>query len=334
MLELFARRIKSASQVGSSYELLWNNIKDVALVGGKRVRPLLAFIGYGEFDEKILPIATAQELLHIAVLMHDDIIDQDFFRHSAPNMNGIYKKRYRAFLPEQQAIHYANSATLLAGDLLIAEAYQLICSADIDASARSKVLQQLTNSIYEVVGGELLDVEAAFVQGEVFDPLKIYRYKTASYSFIGPLLSGAYAAGIDENTIAILYAFAESAGIAYQMQDDILGIFGDTEKTGKSTTTTDLREAKHTSLIACHKKRISNNAVMQQNFTAFGDADASDEALECLAEDIKASGAYEETMQHINQLFSTASEILYQLPDGDRRTALLKLLDRLRGRER
>lgn len=333
MAELFAQRSKRAEQVGASYELLWNNIQDVALVGGKRIRPLLTAIGYGSFDEKILPIATAQELIHIAVLMHDDIIDQDFFRHNALNMNGLYKERYKAFLPGQQAAHYANSAALLAGDLLIAESYQLICSADINAAARSKVLLQLTNSIYEVVGGELLDVEAAFVQGEVFDPLKIYRYKTASYSFIGPLLSGGYAAELDESTVSMLRAFAENIGIAFQMQDDILGIFGDTEKTGKSTTT-DLREAKWTSLIACHKKRISNNAVMQQHFRAFGSADASDEALECLAKDIKASGAYEETMQHIAQLFNAALESLSQLPDGDRRTALLELLEQLRGRER
>lgn len=99
--------------------------------------------------------------------------------------------------------------------------------------------------IQEVVGGELTDVESAFVHDMPFDPIKIYRYKTAGYSFVGPLLSGAYCHEESQDTIDSLRRYAISAGIAFQIHDDLLGVFGDERETGKSTLT-DLREGKRT----------------------------------------------------------------------------------------
>lgn len=312
--------------------MLWKNIKDVSLVGGKRIRPFLTAVGYGRLDEKILPIAVAQELIHIAMLIHDDIIDLDDFRHGTKNIEGTYKDYYKKYLNNESAAHYASSAALLAGDLLIAEAYQLIAGSDLEQAIKLKISQQLSSSIFEVVGGELIDIEAAFVSDKDFDPITIYRYKTASYSFIGPLLSGAYAAELSADDVARLKRFAEHAGIAYQMQDDLLGIYGDSSKTGKSTTT-DLEEAKCTYLVDCHKKLMIGNEGMERNFRLFGSTDAATEVLEKIAEDMKVSGAYEKVITEIESLFNKAQLELTQLSDATRRDQLLALLKKLSGRD-
>lgn len=78
---MLAERKVAAAEVGPRYELFWQRIADVLLAGGKRIRPHLTMIGYGEIDKRLVPIAAAQELLHVAMLMHDDVIDKDDVRH-------------------------------------------------------------------------------------------------------------------------------------------------------------------------------------------------------------------------------------------------------------
>lgn len=331
--QLLEERVTQATQVGESYELLWSRITEVSLIGGKRIRPTLAVIGYGQLDDKILPVAAAQELVHIAMLIHDDVIDQDFVRHNHKNINGLYRDSYQEFLPLAQATHYANSAGILAGDLLLSEAYNQLQNSKFDAETKLKMINQLTKSVFEVVGGELLDVEAAFVTNKNFNPMKIYRYKTASYSFMGPLLTGAYCAEVDEDTLVTLESFAELAGIAFQIQDDILGVLGDADKTGKSTTT-DLREGKETLLIDLHRKLMAGNAQIEENFMQFGSPEASEEQLGQIAKDIELSGAKDQAEQLAEEYFGRAQERLGQLASGDRKDALEVILNKLRNREK
>lgn len=329
---LLSARIEQAALIGGSYAVLWQNIEKIALSGGKRIRPLLATVGYGKLDDKILPIATAQELIHIAVLMHDDVIDRDFVRHNRPNVSGVYRDTYSRYLDPSEATHFANGSAVLAGDLLISEAYRMIHGAALPSAIKTKVVDQLALSIFEVIGGELMDIEATFIDDQPFDPLAIYRYKTAGYSFIGPLLSGAYCAELDDSTVQTLHDYAEAVGVAYQVQDDILGIFGDSWATGKSSIT-DLREAKQTILIKYHKEMMSSNRDMSRNFELLGQPAASNEALQAIASDIEESGAKHKAEQLALEYFTKAEEKLDQLGDDSRVEALKSLLERLRNRE-
>lgn len=88
--QLFTTRLNNAIQISQRYEKFWTYTRDVALAGGKRIRPYLTMIGYGGIDKKILPVAVAQELIHIAMLIHDDVIDQDDKRHG--------KKKYERII--------------------------------------------------------------------------------------------------------------------------------------------------------------------------------------------------------------------------------------------
>lgn len=332
LAEILSSRTESAGKISQRYQLLWSHIETVAKAGGKRIRPYLTVIGYGNHDEKIVPVATAQELLHIAMLMHDDIIDQDTMRHNLLNINGTYEEIYKPYVGSSLSTHYANSMAILAGDALISEAYKLICHAPFDEVITQRLAERLGESIFEVIGGELLDVEASIIDDEVFDPITMYRYKTAGYSFVGPLVTGAICRQASEEEINILTNYGINAGIAFQIQDDLLGIFGDEKQTGKLAYC-DLREAKQTIIIVEHKNKM--NDIQAERFGRyFGNLTASEDELSLLKDDIRISGAEKEAQVMIDRYFAQASDELNKLSDGVQKQKLKEFLGMLMGRRR
>lgn len=323
-------RVAQATVVYPRYERLWREIVRIYQAGGKRMRPYLTVVGYGALDAAIIPVAAVQELLHVAMLVHDDIIDRDVVRHSQPTVNGAYEADYAPLLPPQQTTHYANSVALLAGDALLSEAYHLVQSAPFSSSVIRQLSERLSQSVFEVIGGELIDVEAGFIMTEQFDPMTIYRYKTASYSLVGPLVSGALCAEVDETTRGILQEFGTQCGIAFQLQDDLIGMFGDEATTGKSADT-DVREGKRTVLIAEHQTMM-NDEQAARFAQWFGMRDAPGQVLRQLKVDIEASGARQKTEATAQQYFAQARATLAKLQHGFRRNELEQFVDHLQGR--
>ena len=182
-------------------------------------------------------------------------------------------------------------------------------------------------SIFTVIGGELMDVEAAFMHDVSFDPIMISRYKTASYSFIGPLLAGAYWAGASPDLLEKVTEFGTYAGIAFQLQDDMLNVFGDEHKTGKPVLA-DLREAKATYLIQEYISTLDDTALSHFR-TIFGNPYASTEELETLKTAIAATSAVEKTEALISDYFEKAAAVAKTMPDAFRREELEALLGKL-----
>lgn len=325
IMDLINDRVAQATVVHPRYERLWREIARIYQAGGKRMRPYLTVVGYGALDAAIIPVAAVQELLHVAMLVHDDIIDRDVVRHSQPTVNGAYEADYAPLLPPQQTTHYANSVALLAGDALLSEAYHLVQSAPFSSSVIRQLSERLSQSVFEVIGGELIDVEAGFIMTEQFDPMTIYRYKTASYSLVGPLVSGALCAEVDETTRGILQEFGTQCGIAFQLQDDLIGMFGDEATTGKSADT-DVREGKRTVLIAEHQTMM-NDEQAARFAQWFGMRDAPGQVLR-----IEASGARQKTEATAQQYFAQARATLAKLQHGFRRNELEQFVDHLQGR--
>ena len=104
---IFVARTEKADSIHDRYRLLWDRINKLSSYGGKRIRPYLTMVAYGQVDEKIAPIAAAQELVHIAMLIHDDVIDEDDVRRGQKNINGTYKEEYNDYLDLQRARHFA-----------------------------------------------------------------------------------------------------------------------------------------------------------------------------------------------------------------------------------
>lgn len=320
---LIAERIQQASLIHPAYEMAWQNIGHVAN-GGKGFRSYLVVASYGKLDDTIIPVASAQELLHVAILMHDDVIDRDAMRRGRKNINGLYFDHYRQFLEAPEARHYAYSVGLLAGDALLSEAYLAINNSALSELQKRSVIAELQTAIFEVIGGELLDVEAAFISNDSYDPMTIYQYKTASYSFIRPLMIGALCNGASQDDKKALRDFGMNAGIGFQLQDDLLGVFGSEQQTGKSVLT-DLREGKATYLIKAYSKTLSVTEKEQFEST-FGSSIATNQQLESLKQHIIQSGAKAEVERQIDKFYTLASSALDNLSNFNQANELKQLL--------
>ena len=285
---------KQAAELDPFYARLWQAVSSLIQAGGKRLRPKLTIMSYQAFGGKdaklMLPIAAAQELLHAALLVHDDIIDRDYTRYGVANIAGQYKTHYSQHVSSADSqVHYAHSAAILAGDLLISGAYQLIASSQIADDDKLVAQQLLGQGIFRAAGGELLDTELSFMPHQANSALKVARYKTASYSFALPLLTGAVLAKTSSKDRQILTDFADAIGIAYQLTDDLLGTFGNEEETGKSTVS-DITEGKRTFIIESAFELFSP-ADKEAFMATFGNINATPQEVESAKQLLLSSGA-------------------------------------------
>jgi geranylgeranyl diphosphate synthase, type II len=235
------------------YQDLWQEIDRLLRSGGKRLRPRMSVLAYRAFGGKdvdaMMPAAAAQELLHLGMLVHDDIIDRDYVRYGVDNIAGSYNKLYGELVQSSnERLHYANSAAVLGGDLLLSSAYLLAAESTVPAEKVIAVQKLLGQAIFEVIGGELLDTETAFRGANALSAEAVALYKTASYTFTLPMLVGAYLADLPPQDLGYVREFAKNLGIAFQLRDDVIGVFGDESATGKSSTG-DIREGKRTYMI-------------------------------------------------------------------------------------
>lgn len=312
---------KRAEAVYPSYARLWDSLHNLVRAGGKRLRPRMSILAYEAFGgqdiDEFIPIAVAQELLHIGLLIHDDIIDRDNIRYGAPNVTGQYHAIYGQLgLTKDNLSHYSNSAAILAGDLMISEAYQMIMQSKVNDADKLTATRLLGQGMFDVAGGELLDTESAFRVDAKADALVIARYKTASYSFVTPLLTGAEIAGANTDQISLLRTYAIALGIAFQLADDLLGVFGNEEETGKSNTG-DIREGKYTFLVEqCLKLMSTDEKTVFEKY--FGNSDSTPEEIEIIRKIMIGSGARQKTEESILKYATQARQALEGLLLEDR----------------
>lgn len=314
--DFIERQIDASKDISPYYADLWLDISRLMRSGGKRLRPQMAVLSYQMFGGKetlsILPAAAALELLHLGTLVHDDIIDRDNVRYGVPNVSGSYMSNYTDFLPNRSdRIHYANSAALLAGDLLLSSAYIMMAESSVDPSKILEVQKLLGRGIFEVIGGELIDTESSFRSAGSIAPETIAIYKTASYSFILPLLMGATLAGATLENRNDVRLFGKNLGIAFQLRDDILGVFGNENETGKSATS-DIREGKRTFLIEEFYKN-ANEQEVQLFESSFGQPNIDDAQADAVRSVLISSGALTKTENLIEHYETQARNALANL---------------------
>jgi len=248
-----------ARALGGEVAALWDALVEAA-DGGARMRPALVRIAHdalgGADPVAVDAVAAAVELLHQAFLMHDDVIDHDVVRRGRLNVAGSFLARAVADeAPPAQGAAYASAAGILAGDLVLVGAYRQLARARTDGHTAARLLDLFDATVLETAAGELEDVRAALGVDELTEPdvLQTAERKTAAYSFSLPLRAGALLAGAADDTLRTLDRLGRSLGVAFQLRDDLLGVFGDEETIGKSTLS-DLREGKVTALVL-HARR-------------------------------------------------------------------------------
>lgn len=249
--DFFASEIEQASKIMSNEVKMWQKLKGF-IFGGKRIRGGLVKLGYECFqkttDKKILPISAAIEINHGAMLIHDDIIDQSFLRHNRPTVHKQYEVYHRQNYRKGNASHYGESMAIVVGIIGFFGAIKLINKTTFSPNLKMRAMDQLTSFMINTGYGEALDVDLGcrlkIIENDV---LKIHMYKTSYYTFIGPLKIGGALTGAGEKQLKKFEDYGIPVGVAYQLQDDILGIFGNEKELGKPIYD-DIKEGKNTLL--------------------------------------------------------------------------------------
>lgn len=239
---------------GPEYALVWAELAR-SVRGGKRFRSSIvlgthAALG-GAQDDAAVAVAAGFELLHTAFLVHDDLIDHDWVRRGEPNLAATMRETSVAAGSEPgPAQQWSEAAAVLAGDLALSRAHRLVAGVDVPGHQREQLLDLLDETLLVSAGGELADT--AYGLGvhvpTLGQALLVCESKTAMYSFRAPLRAGAVLAGASARTQVELDQVGRLLGRAFQLVDDLLGVFAPEETIGKSNIS-DLREGKHTALV-------------------------------------------------------------------------------------
>ncbi|UCB57063.1 MAG: polyprenyl synthetase family protein [Candidatus Omnitrophota bacterium] len=232
--------------------LLSKAIKELVLGKGKRLRPALFIIGYLGFAKTpaagLYKTAVSFELLHDFFLVHDDIVDKADKRRGKPAMH----KSFDNYLKNASSAKFnGQDLAIIAGDVLYALAIESFLSIKEDAKLKQKALQNFLKAAISTTTGEFIELLSGLKGIEKIsseDIYKIYDYKTARYTFASPLSCGAILGGANKKEIDRLYRYGIYLGRAFQIKDDVLGMFGEEKETGKPALT-DLQEAKKTILL-------------------------------------------------------------------------------------
>lgn len=251
----FSLSTERAAVLAPAYEALWKTLRSNT-AGGKRFRPQMVMTAYtslgGSDLRSAANVGASFELLHTALIVHDDVVDRDFVRRGIPNVSGSYRDvAQTAGLSLPTAEHRGMSVAVIAGDLALTGSFRLMERASSNPAVRDALVELLDRAVFDSAAGELIDVDFSLYAGmpSIEEIVQMERLKTAVYSFEAPLQAGALLAGASAEVITALGEFGRNIGIAYQIVDDLLGVFGDEAATGK-TTLGDLREGKRTALIA------------------------------------------------------------------------------------
>ncbi|MET0992218.1 MAG: polyprenyl synthetase family protein [Lacisediminihabitans sp.] len=265
--------------------------------------------------------ASALEIFHAAALVHDDIMDNSDTRRGRPAAHRRFEGLHADSRWSGSARGFGQSAALLLGDLLLGwsdelfdTGIQLLASPDVRDAARAEFNTMRT----QVTVGQYLDIleERAwnsFPEGDQLSRAhRVIVYKSAKYSIEAPLVIGALLGGASPSQVTALRDFGLPLGIAFQLRDDLLGVFGDPEATGKPAGD-DLREGKRTVLIALARTALPTNASRLLD-ELLGDADLTDQQVRMLQASIRDCGAVDEVERIIDRNVRVALAAIEDAP--------------------
>lgn len=268
---------------------------------GKRLRPAFCYWGWrgagGADSEEIVAAASALELVHACALIHDDVMDGSDTRRGQPAVHRRFASLHRVSGWSGDPGTFGSSAAILLGNLCLIWADNLLATSGLPPARLTAATPVYDEMRVEVMVGQYLDlVEQALGGGSVERALRVARYKSAKYTIERPLHLGGTLAGAPPETLAAYSAYGIPLGEAFQLRDDVLGVFGDPEVTGKPAGD-DLREGKRTVLVAAALDRASPGqaAVVRRHL---GDPHLDEDGLLALRAVMVETGAvgYVETL--------------------------------------
>nr|WP_229075487.1 polyprenyl synthetase family protein [Actinoplanes sp. DH11] len=257
LADFLASQIAALDAVDPALGGFARTARDLVLAGGKRLRPTFAYwgwrgvVGPAEPIEGVLPALGALELMHTFALVHDDLMDESATRRGRPTAHRIFAT--------QHGEHFGGSAAILVGDLCLVWADQLLARTRLPAPALLEVRSRYDRMRVEAIAGQYLDVlgESDPSSWSVERALVVARHKTASYTIQWPLAFGAALAGGDRRLDEAYQVYGTTVGEAFQLRDDLLGVYGDPAVTGKPAAD-DLRTGKPTALLMMARRMFTD----------------------------------------------------------------------------
>jgi geranylgeranyl diphosphate synthase type I len=306
------RRNAHLSEIGSELTPVASAMTEFINDGGKRFRPIFAYLGYlgsgASPRAEIVRACTALELVHVCALIHDDVMDGSDTRRNKPAIHKLFENMHHKNSYRGDAARFGVASAILLGDLALVWADRALMESGITQTELIQCQSIFCEMRDELMAGQYLDVlEGALGTSSVERSLKVARYKSGKYSIERPLHFGAALAGA-ESLNETYSKFGLPLGEAFQLRDDVLGIFGDPKITGKPAGD-DLREGKRTVIAAMAMERTdAKGQVLLQK--SLGNPDLSEQDVSALQEIITSSGALNQVEKLITELTDSAISAL------------------------
>jgi geranylgeranyl diphosphate synthase type I len=251
LMEYFDKKIGATKGIRRE---LYCDLKEYCTREGKRIRPLIFLAGFMEYSQErgktseAVKIAAALELMHSFLLIQDDIIDRADMRRGKPALHVIAAKKYSRFSKNPSL---GSDVAIVMADILFSLALEIIAGANFDGAVKDSFLRLFSETYERTAYGQMLDV--LYSRPKSIPPAdaagEISSEKTAYYTVVYPLLMGyVLSGGGNKKEIEKIHDFALPIGMAFQVRDDVLGVYGKTDMTGKPSDS-DIEEGKLTMLV-------------------------------------------------------------------------------------
>lgn len=323
----FAPYLPKESKIDPIIGQMFENYQQM-LSGGRKIRGLMMVVAfsavYGDpsLSDEIIKSSLAYEMIHNAFLIHDDIEDNSPKRRNKDTIHVLYQK-WAEKVGIANAQNFGRAIALNVGDKGPALAYLMILDSNFPDSRKIAAAKYLSQIISETVNGQGIDLAAISLEDLTRRKInQIDIYKTAQYTFTGPLKLGAILAGATRAEQQMFVKFSLPLGIAFQIHDDIAGIFGDEKEVGKPTDS-DLKEAKKT-LLFWYAHNHGNNQDRQILKSAWGNNSISDDEVSEVKEILLKTGALEHSFEYARALVSQAKKFIPRISSNSKIQSLFE----------
>ncbi|MCW2778061.1 MAG: polyprenyl synthetase [Frankiales bacterium] len=302
---------------------------DDLVAGGKRLRPAYCYWGYrgagGVDGDEVVVAAAALELFQACALIHDDVMDGSDTRRGAPAVHRRFASTHRAQGWHGDPEAFGCGAAILLGDLALSWSDEMLCTSGVPGQVLPSAKAVFDEMRSELMGGQYLDLlEQAKGGDTVESALRVARFKSAKYTIEKPLHLGAALAGAGQEVLDAYSGYGLPLGEAFQLRDDVLGVFGDPEQTGKPAGD-DLREGKRTVLVAMALE-TATTAQAELVRRHLGDPHLGEDGVAALREVLTDTGACDRVEALIAELLDDALTAVRAAPVDDEARGVLEEL--------
>lgn len=313
LTDFLADQARALAVVGDELAPVISTATSFVLGSGKRLRPAFAYWGYrgagGQDSNEVVWAAASLELLHACALIHDDLMDGSDTRRGLPSVHRIFAGMHREgeWVGDPEA--FGLSSAILLGDLCLVWADQMFHRSGLAGEVMVSAQELHDEMRVELMAGQYLDVlEQSLATQSIDRAMRVARYKSGKYTVERPLHFGARLAQSSDEITSSYSDYGIPLGEAFQLRDDVLGVFGDPSETGKPAGD-DLREGKRTVLIAAAFER-ADSAQTHQLRRLLGDPGLDSTGVETLREIIRNTGALAYVEELIDSLMTTSLDAL------------------------